>query len=1341
MTAMEQRWQRPLRGQGLDDILDHLTLKKVTVSKDSGAVRVQLASTALVAPARLDALRRRLATILGASRVELTVDYSVDTEAFFQNFAACREEILAAFCAAVPSLKPWMSHFQWQLEGREALVLQTEQQMALELFERKHCARWLAGYIQTAYGVKLQVRAEPVDHTAETVNERVELINRQQEVLSAAAEELRKAAAQPKEKPAAGSSAPKGEPDRRRFMKKKDDNTLYGYLIEGELTPIAAINERSGEVVVEGKVLSYEARDTKSGKKQIVKISVFDGTCAIMLKAFIPVETTAEHKGDMSPGAWIKARGVVTYDPYDRDLLIMVNDINKAQPHRRMDNAPEKRVELHAHTKMSLLDAVTPVKDLIKTAKAWGHGAIAITDHGVVQAFPEAFDMTEKDEDFKVILGMEGYLVDTPQAVTNLADPSWDQTFVVFDVETTGLHVHKGDRLTEIGAVKVVGGKIVDRFSTFVNPERPIPDAIQKLTGITDEMVASAPNAQTVLAQFRDFSAGAVFVAHNASFDMGFIIAEGKRLGCPFGTPPWLDTLALARLLYPELKSHKLNTLAKFLHAPLQQHHRAVSDAETTVHLLLRMVEEARSRGVADMSLIPEKLSDTVVGGKDYHIIFLVQNQTGLRNLYRMITRSHLEYFYRRPRIPRKLLEQHREGLLVGSACEAGDLFQAVFEGREEEDLLRVASFYDYLEVQPLGNNEFMLRNGSVSSREELQNFNRTIIALGEKLHKPVVATGDVHFLEPGDEVFRKILFFGQKYNDAEDQPPLYFRTTEEMLAEFSYLDPQKAREIVIEAPRRLAQSCEKLRPFPKETYHPSIPGAEDEVRSCVEKCKQWYGDPLPEIVQARLDKELKSIIGHGFSALYLTASRLVTKSVSDGYLVGSRGSVGSSFVATLMGITEVNPLPPHYRCPHCLFSDFDVDTATYQTGVDLPDRDCPRCGAPLRKEGYDIQFEVFLGFDGDKVPDIDLNFSGVYQPVAHKYTETLFGAGNVFRAGTISGLADKTAYGYVSGYLSDTGRTANRAEVDRLVAGITGVKRTTGQHPGGIVVVPKEIHVELFSPLQHPADDKESGIITTHFDFNSLHDRLVKLDILGHDDPTVIRMLQDLTGIEPRGIPLTDEKVISLFQSPAALGVTPEDLDGCPTGTLGIPEFGTEFVRQMLVETKPVSMADLLRISGLSHGTNVWNSNAQDLIADGVATLPECICTREDIMTRLIRYGLDYKLAFNTMEKVRKGKGLSDEMREAMREHDVPEWFLQSCEKISYLFPKAHAAAYVMMAVRIAWFKVYHPKAYYATYLTVRAGDAFDISLMGGGGSPCSSTSRTIRPGARNAPRRIWIS
>ena len=1123
----------------------------------------------------------------------------------------------------------------------------------------------------------------------------------------------------------AGSSKG-GEYRRSGYMKKSDNpDVLFGRDFDEEASPIEELEGEVGQVVIRGKILTCELRELRSGNT-LFMFSVTDFTDTIGVKIFAREDTLDDLKMATKAGQFVRIKGVANIDKFDGELTIgSVSGIKKCEDFtsKRMDNSPVKRVELHCHTKMSDMDGVSEVKDIIKRAKQWGMDAIAVTDHGCVQAFPDANHAVDKGENFKILYGVEGYLVDDMKELAeNEQGQALDHTGVAFDSETTGFSPIK-NRIIEIGAVRVTDGKIVDKFSTFVNPEVPIPYDIQQLTSINDGMVISAPTIEEVLPEFLAFCEGAVMVAHNASFDISFIKENARRQGLTF-QPTVLDTVSLARVLLPNLNRFKLDTVAKELKISLENHHRAVDDAACTAEIFVKFIEMLHERGMEtldDVNQMGATSPELVKKLKSHHAIILATNDIGRINLYRLVSMSHLTYFHKTPRVPKSEFVKYREGLLLGSACEAGELYRAILDGRPEEEIIRLVKFYDYLEIQPIGNNSFMLRDekSAINSVEELQDINRRIVKLGETFNKLVVATCDVHFLDPEDEVYRRIIMAGKGFKDADDQAPLFLRTTEEMLKEFEYLGSTKAEEVVITNPGKIADMCEKIAPVRPDKCPPVIENSDQMLRDiCYTKAHSMYGEELPSIVKERLDRELNSIISNGYAVMYIIAQKLVWKSNEDGYLVGSRGSVGSSFAATMSGITEVNPLQAHYRCAYCKYSDFDspeVKAFSGRSGCDMPDKICPVCGKKLVKDGFDIPFETFLGFKGNKEPDIDLNFSGEYQSKAHAYCEVIFGYGQTFRAGTIGTLADKTAFGYIKNYYEERGVHKRNCEIDRIVQGCVGVRRTTGQHPGGIVVLPVGEEINTFTPVQHPANDMTTATVTTHFDYHSIDHNLLKLDILGHDDPTMIRMLQDLTGIDPTTIPLDDESVMSLFKNTSALGVTPDDIHGIPLGCLGIPEFGTDFAMQMVIDAKPQEFSDLIRISGLSHGTDVWLGNAQTLIEQGLATISTAICTRDDIMIYLIQKGLDSEQSFMIMESVRKGKGLKEEWKTEMRAHDVPEWYIDSCLKIKYMFPKAHAAAYVMMAWRIAYCKVYYPLAYYAAYFSIRAtGFNYEIMCQG---------------------------
>ena len=1143
---------------------------------------------------------------------------------------------------------------------------------------------------------------------------------------------------------------------------KRSDNpdVLYGRDFQEEAMPLEELIGELGEVIVRGKVLAVDTRELKN-ERILLSFDVTDYTDTMTVKLFLDMETSGELKKTLD-GAFVKIKGICMTDKFDRELTIgSVAGIKKIPDftEKRMDTAPLKRVELHCHTKMSEMDGVAEAKAVVKRAYQWGHKAIAITDHGVVHGFTDAMhawddiwkaeknrckeaeqELPDKNDFFKVIYGVEAYLVDDlTKIATGDRTRKLTEDFVVFDIETTGFSpIH--NRIIEIGAVKVSGGQVVDRYSTFVNPRTPIPFEIEKLTGIHDDMVLDAPEIEQVLPEFLEFSKGCILVAHNAGFDMSFIIENCRRLGVSprkvngeeelgaaegeevSGGFTYIDTVGLARVLLPNQAKHTLDAVAKTLEISLENHHRAVDDAECTAQIFLKfigMLEEREIGTLEQVNALGDSSPEIVRRLPSYHAIILAKNEVGRVNLYRLISQSHLTYFARHPRIPKSLVEKYREGLILGSACEAGELYRALLEEKSDAQIARIVNFYDYLEIQPRGNNAFMIASQkirNVNSMEDILELNRRIVKLGEQFDKPVVATCDVHFMDPKDEIYRRIIMAGKGFEDADNQPPLYLHTTEEMLEEFAYLGSEKAMEVVVTNTNKIADMVEWISPVRPDKCPPVIADSDKTLREiCYNRAHALYGPKLPEIVEQRLEKELNSIISNGFAVMYIIAQKLVWKSEEDGYLVGSRGSVGSSFVATMAGITEVNPLSPHYVCSKCFYSDFEseeVKAYSGKAGVDMPDKVCPVCGEMLRKDGFDIPFETFLGFYGDKEPDIDLNFSGEYQSRAHKYTEVIFGERQTFRAGTIGTLADKTAYGYVKNYFEERGIHKRGAEINRLTEGCTGVRRSTGQHPGGIIVLPIGEEINSFTPVQHPANDMTTDTITTHFDYHSIDHNLLKLDILGHDDPTMIRMLQDLTGKDPKTIPLDGADVMSLFQHTEALGVTPDQIGGTKLGALGIPEFGTDFAMQMVIDAEPKSFSDLVRISGLAHGTDVWLGNAQTLIQEGKATIATAICTRDDIMIYLIQMGLESGLAFTIMESVRKGKGLKPEWEAEMEAHQVPDWYIWSCKKIKYMFPKAHAAAYVMMAWRIAYCKIHYPLAYYASFFSIRA-KAFSYELM----------------------------
>ena len=1112
-----------------------------------------------------------------------------------------------------------------------------------------------------------------------------------------------------------GHNKDNGFGEDKKFSVKRSNNpdVLYGRDFDDDFLDIETIDGEIGEVTLRGQVLTCENRELRSGKF-ILTFDITDFTDTITAKMFIRPEIFEEVKAVIQKGMFLKIKGVTTIDKFDGELTLgSIVGIKKGEDFtsKRMDSSIEKRVELHCHTKMSDMDGVSEVKDIIKRAKKWGMSSIAVTDHGCVQAFPDANHALDKGDSFKVIYGVEGYLVDdTKQLVEHSRGQSFKDSYVVFDIETTGFSPLK-NRIIEIGAVKVVDGVITDRFSSFVNPDVPIPFDIEKLTGINDAMVLPSPKIDVVLPQFLEFVGDSALVAHNAGFDVSFISHNAEELGLAF-EPTVLDTVSLARLLLPNLNRFKLDTVAKALNISLQNHHRAVDDAGATAEIFTAFIKMLRGRDIEDLDQLnglSAMDAQTIMKLPTSHVIILAKNDIGRVNLYRLVSWSHLDYFSRRPRIPKSILNAHREGLIIGSACEAGELYQALLRGAPDAEIARLVNFYDYLEIQPLGNNAFMLRDekSTVKTKEDLIEINKKIVDLGTQFGKLVCATCDVHFLDPQDEVYRRIIMAGQGFKDSDDQAPLYLRTTEEMLEEFAYLGPDKSYEVVVTNTRKISEMCEKIAPVRPDKCPPVIPDSDKTLtKICYDRAHEMYGENLPKIVVDRLERELHSIITNGFAVMYIIAQKLVWKSNEDGYLVGSRGSVGSSFVATMSGITEVNPLSPHYHCPKCRYYDFDSEEVkgfSGMAGCDMPDKACPVCGTPLEKDGFDIPFETFLGFKGDKEPDIDLNFSGEYQSKAHDYTEVIFGKGQTFRAGTIGTLADKTAFGYVKKYYEERGTRKRNCEINRIVQGCVGVRRTTGQHPGGIIVLPLGEEIYSFTPVQHPANDMTTSTVTTHFDYHSIDHNLLKLDILGHDDPTMIRMLQDLIGLDPvKDIPLDSPEVMSLFQDTSALGITPDDIGGCPLGALGVPEFGTDFAMQMLLDTKPKYFSDLVRIAGLAHGTDVWLGNAQTLIQEGKATIQTAICTRDDIMVYLIARGMEQGLSFTIMESVRKGKGLKPEWEAEMTAHGVPDWYIWSC----------NAAAYVMMAWRIAYCKIFYPLAYYAAFFSIRAS-AFSYEIM----------------------------
>lgn len=1235
----------------------------------------------------------------------------------------------------MPSIAPWLSEDCIEM-STEVITSKISDTVSFDRIQTQRLDLKVAQELERLTGYKLRTQFNLDEAACRAMTE--ELEQKKEEHLKAMIKvvetvgnnEARNPGAQKPSKPKAesgfggGFNGGGGGPRQRRQPNEVDETCLYRNKIRREVTKIAEGMEEEGIFCFEAQVFEVDSRDLKSGKC-LVSFSITDFTNSIGVKLFVK---DSEEKDDLlskiKKGGWYKFEGSVRYDTFEKELALYAMNINTGKgPAPRMDNAEEKRIELHCHTTMSDMDGVTGAKDLVKRAMSWGHKALAITDHGVLQAFPEAME-TARGKDFKVIYGVEGYLMnDDSEIAINPKGQLLNDEFIVFDIETTGLSF-KHHKITEIGAVKIKNGAVVDRFSALVNPEVALEEKIVELTGITDDMLRDQPLIEDVLPRFMDFVGDSVLVAHNASFDTAFIKENCRQIGLAFDFTV-LDTLTLSRLLLKDLKRHRLNMIAKHLGISLENHHRAVDDAEATAQIFLRfvdMLKAASCETLDDINLYAAKNMDYQMMDT-YHVIILVKDYKGLKNLYQLVSHSNLQTFYKKPRIPKSMLSAMREGLIIGTACEAGELFSAIASNKSQEEIDEIVAYYDYLEIQPIGNNAFLIEKGFAKDEEELRNLNRRVIELGEKFDKPVVATCDVHFMDPEDEVFRRILMAGQGFSDADKQAPLYFRTTEEMLREFDYLGKDKAYEVVVRNTNKIADQIENILPIPDETYPPIIEGSDDDLRRmCMEKARNMYGQELPEVVESRLVRELDSIIKNGYAVMYIIAHKLVAKSLEDGYLVGSRGSVGSSLAATMSGITEVNPLPPHYRCINCLHSEFILD-GSIGSGADLPDKDCPKCGSAYKKDGHDIPFETFLGFEGDKEPDIDLNFAGVYQATAHKYTEELFGTGYVYKAGTIGTIADKTAYGYVKKYFEEKNITVNSKEIARLSQGCTGIKRTSGQHPGGIMVVPSYKDIHDFCPIQYPANDSKSGVITTHFDYHSISGRILKLDILGHDVPTIIKALEDMTGVKVEDIPLDDKATVAIFTTTDTLNIQDPSYR-LKIGSLGIPEFGTKFVRQMLDDTQPSTFAELVRISGLSHGTDVWINNAQDLVRRGEAVLKDVISTRDDIMTYLIYQGLPPKSAFNIMERVRKGKGLVEENIELMKQYNVPDWYIWSCNQIKYMFPKAHAVAYVMMSFRIAYFKVHYPLAFYASFFSTKVED-FDAQLVCQGKDVVRSTMK----------------
>ena len=1282
---------------------------------------------------------KQIADTYGLDRVMIEPRYNMPGELSNAYIKSLYDDM--AYC--MPSAKGLLDHTKWEFADGAL-------QIPMDEVSEKHFAnalRHLEARIQRELGRSCPVHAVRAD--AQDFAPAPEQEESREEILHKAVEQAAAAAAETP-KPKKPRPAPQQHTgyQRPRAEKVREDDLIFGKLIQD---PIVSVNEAIAAydmVTIQGEVFFTDNKDIHSKKtgKDYVKIAfdMTDRTNSVRVSKFLAADKAGDTASKIKKGLYCTVQGKMVYDTFAKEMVLEPTGIVKAKkPERRDTYEGMKRVELHLHTNMSAMDGMSSTASLLCRAAKWGHRAMAITDHGVAQAFPEALHAQEGKQkdiigDMKIIYGIEAYYINDENSISVVrgrsAEPL-DGTFIVFDLETTGLNP-ASEEITEIAAVRVVEGEIRDSFQTYVNPHKPIPPEITELTGISDETVADAPDLDKAVPEFLAWAGEGQYplVAHNAGFDMGFLRTACQRLGIEREFTS-IDTLEMSRLMLPHMHKFKLNILAKELQVGPFEHHRASEDAAVLgriyVKLLKRLREEMHAVTTADINPVLAATTDRKNKLKNlprYHFIILVKNQAGLRNLYQLISKSFLEYYNKRPIMPRSELIRHREGLIFGSACEAGEVFRALTKGEPWEEIKRLASFYDYLEIQPIGNNNFMIAKGMAKDEEQLRDWNRDILRLADELGKPCCATGDVHFLEPEDEAFRRILMAGQGFSDADNQAPLYFKSTDEMLKEFSYLGEDRAYEVVVKNTNMIADMCDVIRPVPRENYPPHIDGCEDDLRNmCYEKAKRIYGDPLPEPVQARLDRELGSIIGNGYAVMYIIAQKLVTKSLADGYLVGSRGSVGSSLAAFMSDITEVNSLAPHYLCPDDKYLEWHED---YSCGVDLPDKICPKCGKPLTKQGFNIPFETFLGFEGDKVPDIDLNFAGEYQSRIHWYTGEIFGHDHVFRAGTIGTVAEKTAFGYVKKYMEERGVECSRAEENRLAAGCTGVRRTSGQHPGGVVVVPKEIEIYDVCPIQHPADDPDSDIITTHFEYHSIDANLLKLDELGHDDPTIIKHLENLTGVNAQEIPLDDPETMSLFHSCKALKYKGENPDTDPIlgdlGCVAVPEFGTKFVRGMVKETHPSTFAELVSISGLSHGTDVWLGNAAELVRKGIP-LSGCICCRDDIMNYLILQGVKPKLSFKTMESVRKGKGLTEEMEAAMNEQHVPEWYIDSCKKIKYMFPKAHAVAYVMMAFRIAWFKVHRPLAFYSAYFSIRA-KGFDASCMIKGDKVCLDKMTELR-------------
>jgi DNA polymerase-3 subunit alpha (Gram-positive type) len=1291
-------------------------VESVVLSKKSKKLELKISSDKYIDIKEFDGLNRFIKQRFALNDSVISVNYADGTDK--KPIEEEIKNILVSMSDKHPVLKTVANNSEYTVENN---TINFHLKVAVSGFLKSmNYEKQLRENIKTLYGTSYNIKFIDAISSEELA---LQQESREQEMM-AALKKIKADVAANTPKPTNEVPFKKEELKDESDGKKGDPFLILGRSskIKENVIKITDITPDEGRIAIEGEISNIEAKELRSGKT-LVSFDIYDGSTSMTCKSFLKPGEYEEVLSRLKKAKGVRLVGSASYSKFSGEVEMIANIIIETLGIRRavrQDNAEVKRVELHMHTQMSQMDAMNSATDLIKRAMSWGMKAIALTDHGVVQAFPEAHKLLGRNNpDMKVLYGVEAYLApDKKPSVTNPKGQSIDTTYCVLDLETTGFSAVT-ERITEIGVMKYQDGKVVDEFSCFVNPEKPIPAKVVEVTNITDDMVKDAETIDKVFPKLLEFIKGSVLVAHNASFDVGFLKQNAKVLGYDFDFT-YVDTLTLAQEVFPEFKTYKLGRIAKNLGIKVEVAHRALDDVDTTVKVFEVMIDKLKEKGVKTLEDIDlfgideESKKEGYKKLKTFHAIIFAKDYVGLKNLYRLISYSNLNYFHKKPRILKSMYKKYSEGLMIGSACSEGELYQSILLGKSDEEIEAIAEDYDYLEIQPLGNNDYLVRTEQVPNRDYLKEINKKIIQLGEKLNKLVVATGDVHFMDPEDEIYRRILEAGQGFKDADNQAPLYLRTTEEMLKEFEYLGKQKAYEVVVTNTNKIADMCEQISPISPDKATPHIDGCEQTIKDITYgKANELYGDPLPQLVQDRLERELDSIIKNGFSVMYIIAQKLVWKSNEDGYLVGSRGSVGSSVVAYMTGITEVNALPPHYRCPNCKYSDF-TDYG-FKNGFDLPDKTCPECGEPLAKDGIDIPFETFLGFNGDKEPDIDLNFSGEYQAKAHRYTEVIFGKGTTFKAGTIGTIAEKTAFGYVKKYYEEKNMTVSKAEIMRISKGCTGIKRTSGQHPGGIIVVPKGREIFEFCPVQHPADDPNSDIITTHFDYHSIDQNLLKLDILGHDDPTVIRMLQDITGVDPKTIPMDEKKTMSIFSSTEALGVTPEQINS-KVGTFGIPEFGTKFVRGMLLDTMPKAFTDLICISGLSHGTDVWLGNAKDLIDQGIVTLSEAVCTRDDIMIYLIKKGLPPNTAFKIMETVRKGKALKDskwpEYEELMRQCEVPEWYIDSCRKIKYMFPKAHAAAYVMMAFRIAWFKVHIPKAYYAAFFTIRA-KAFDADYM----------------------------